>query len=274
MSLTLSSAHVHTTWCDGKSPAADMARAALENGFVSLGFSSHAPQTFDPPCCVAPEKEEAYRAEILSLRREYADKFPVYLGTERDLYSCAAPGAYDYFIASVHYFMTPDGRWTAIDGAPEPLKSYVDAECGGDGLEMARRYFALLRDYVLDARPPVIGHFDLVRKNNFRLRLYDEDGDAYRRMALDALRPLAETGALLEVNTGAMARGYLTTPYPAPFLLREWRAWGGKVTVASDCHNARFLDAYYDDAEALLRAAGYRSAVRLGRRSLWEEYSL
>ena len=46
MSLTLSSAHVHTTFCDGKTPAPDMARTAYEKGFVSLGFSSHAPQDF------------------------------------------------------------------------------------------------------------------------------------------------------------------------------------------------------------------------------------
>ena len=54
----LSSAHVHTTYCDGKTPAPLMARAALEKGFVSLGFSSHAPQRFDPGYCVDTEKEE------------------------------------------------------------------------------------------------------------------------------------------------------------------------------------------------------------------------
>ncbi len=34
----LSGAHVHTTYCDGKTPAADMAKRAWELGFVSLGF--------------------------------------------------------------------------------------------------------------------------------------------------------------------------------------------------------------------------------------------
>ena len=36
----LSCAHVHTTYCDGKTPAAEMAKRAWELGFVSLGFSS------------------------------------------------------------------------------------------------------------------------------------------------------------------------------------------------------------------------------------------
>lgn len=270
----LSCAHTHTTYCDGKTPSAQMARRAYESGFVSLGFSSHAPQTFDPGYCVPPEREEEYKAEIRALQTEYRGRMAVYLGIERDLYSCADPAGYDYFIASVHYFLHPDGHHTAIDGHPEDLKKYVDEFCFGNGLEMARRYFSLLRDYVLSARPAIIGHFDLIRKNNAVLRLCDEDSPAYRALALDALRPLAETGALLEVNTGAMARGYLSTPYPAPFLLTEWKKWGGEVIVNSDCHDVRYLTAGYAEAEALLVSLGYDHAVRLGSDEMWQRFAL
>ena len=274
MSLTLSSAHVHTTFCDGKTPAPDMARAAFEKGFVSLGFSSHAPQDFDPGYCIDPSREEEYKALVRSLQKEYAGRMPIYLGIERDLYSCASPAGYDYYLAAVHYFRHPDGHHTPIDGKPESLQRYVDTFCGGDGLEMARRYFALLRDYVASVRPPVIAHFDLIRKNNAALRLYDEESEAYTRMALDALRPMADTGALLEVNTGAIARGYLTDPYPAPFLLKAWKEWGGEVMVNSDCHDMRYLDEHFAESEALLRSLGYDHAVRLGKHALWERYSL
>ena len=37
----LSNAHTHTTFCDGKNTAEEMVQAALDNGFVSLGFSGH-----------------------------------------------------------------------------------------------------------------------------------------------------------------------------------------------------------------------------------------
>ena len=60
----LSCAHVHTTYCDGKTPAADMAKRAFDLGFLSLGFSSHAPQTFDPGYCIDPAREADYKAEI------------------------------------------------------------------------------------------------------------------------------------------------------------------------------------------------------------------
>ena len=50
----LSSAHIHTTFCDGKSTAHDMAQMAYKMGFVSLGFTSHAPQMIDSAHCIAP----------------------------------------------------------------------------------------------------------------------------------------------------------------------------------------------------------------------------
>lgn len=270
----LSCAHTHTTYCDGKTPAADMARRALELGFVSLGFSSHAPQRFDPGYCIPPEKEKDYRAKIREIASQYAGRMTVYLGMERDAFSCASPDGLDYFLSAVHYLPHPDGYHTAVDGHAEDLKRYTDLYCGGDGLAMANRYFSLLRDDVLAMHPDIIAHFDLVRKNNAVLHLYDEDSPAYRRLALDALRPLKDTGALLEVNTGAMARGYLTTPYPAPFLLREWKAWGGEVIINSDCHDMRYLDYGFSDARALLQSLGYDHAVRQGKREKWERYSI
>ena len=64
MSKILSSAHVHTTFCDGKTTASDMARTAYEMGFVSLGFTSHAAQTFDPAHCIDLLCEEDYKLKL------------------------------------------------------------------------------------------------------------------------------------------------------------------------------------------------------------------
>ena len=86
---------------------------------------------------------------------------------------------------------------------------------------MAKRYFTQFRDYVIESKPAILGHFDLVRYNNAALHLYDEDSSEYQVMALDALRDLVETNVLLEVNTGGVARGYMTKPYPSAFLLKE-----------------------------------------------------
>lgn len=273
MSSILSCAHVHTTFCDGKTPAPETARRAYELGFVSLGFSTHGVQHFDLDYCVHPEQESAYRAQILELKKEYAGRMTIYLGMERDYYACAKIEDYEYFIASVHYLPWGD-EFIAVDGRPECLVRYINEACGGDGLLMAKRYFALLQQYVTEYRPPIIGHFDLIRKYNAKLGLFDEASLAYRRLALDTLEAMAGMNCLLELNTGGMARGYLQTPYPTNELLSAWRKWGGEVIVNSDCHDAQLLDYGFDEAEALLRRLSYDHAVRLGRDQLWERFAL
>ena len=101
----------------------------------------------------------------------------------------------------------------------------------------------------------------------------DKDADS-AILSLNELEALADTGAFLEVNTKAMLKGRLKTPYPAAFLLSEWKNWGGEVIINSDCHDARYLDAFFPEAEALLLSLGYDHAVRLGAKEMWERYPL
>jgi histidinol-phosphatase (PHP family) len=96
-------------------------------------------------------------------------------------------------------------------------------------------------------------------------------------MALEALRAMRETNALLEVNTGGVARGYMTSPYPSNLLLKEWKVWGGEVIVNSDCHNVKLLDAGYEQAEEILLSLGFDHAVRLSanpEKGMWERFAL
>ena len=271
--LTYSSAHVHTDYCDGKSTAAQMAQAAQDLGFVSLGFSSHAPQPFDPSYCMPTEAESAYQQEILALKQQYDGILSIYLGIERDYFSPVAPDAYDYFIGSCHYFIKSEGFY-AVDGPPDRVQTYVNRYCSGDGLKFAQDYYNQLQEYARAFRPPIIGHMDLVRKNNQTLELFDEESHEYQNIALNCLAALRGTDAILEVNTGAVARGRTDLIYPSPFLLKAWRQMKGRIMLNSDCHDARFLSCHYDEAEAFMRACGYSSAVRLGKNALWEEYSL
>ena len=37
--------HTHTTFCDGKNTPEEMVVAAIEKGFVALGFSTHSPSS-------------------------------------------------------------------------------------------------------------------------------------------------------------------------------------------------------------------------------------
>lgn len=275
-----SNAHTHSRWCDGLDAIPDMVEAARALGFVSLGFSSHARQGFDPAYSMAPDAQAGYFAELRALQGEPG--LPrLWAGLELD--ALAHPDCRreafahaDYVIGSAHYLCESyGGAPVAVDGDPVLLRRYVDEVYHGDGLAMARDYFAIEMKALLRDRPQIIGHFDLLCKYAARLSLFDEADPAYRRLALSALEQAFPCDGVLEINTGGMARGYLTTPYPTLELLCAWRELGGQITLTSDCHDRRYLAHAFPEAAALARQAGFRTALRLGvGNALWEETAL
>ena len=277
----LSNAHTHTTYCDGKSTAAEMIQKAKELGFTSLGFSGHGEQGFDSKFAMDDGRELAYVQELRSLQQ--TEDLRIWVGVEEDILAPELVKArhrkqLDYVLCSSHYVHNPDGtpakmdgEWVAIDGSSAQMRQYVDRFMDGDGLAMVRHYYDTFCAALRAQRVDVIGHFDLIRKNAVKAKLFDENDPAYRRIALDALESIRGVG-VLEVNTGAMARGYMETPYPTLALLGAWREMGGEVTITSDCHRAEYLDFGFDTAMKLLCRAGYRRVLRLGSGSeLWQD---
>lgn len=264
MGVLLSSPHVHTRWCDGKSTAEETVRSALEKGFVSIGFSSHAVQHFDPDYCVAFEHEQDYIDEVRAVQRKYAGRIRVWLGMERDSHSPADRTRYEYVLASVHY-LQHEGKYYAVDGLPEDVRRYVQDACRGDGAQMAVRYYDVLGAYIESYKPDIIGHFDLVMKNNRDGLLFDPDDPRVAKAAHQAMDRAFAGCRVMEVNTGAVVRSKGGAPYPSLKLLRRWRQMGGQVILASDCHLAAQIDAGYQQGLQLMREAGYKHMLLLGR---------
>ena len=63
----------------------------------------------------------------------------------------------------------------------------------------------------------------------------------YAAAADAALERLIEAPVLLEVNTGAMARGYRSEPYPEKRIRDRWLTAGKELIFSSDCHDKRKL---------------------------------
>lgn len=257
-----STPHAHTDFVDGKSSAEQVVRSAIERGFQSLGFSEHAIQPFDPRYCLNDQTERMYILQIEWLRQRYAGDIRIHLGIERDLCSTADRAKFEYVIGSMHY-MEPIGEPVAVDGPHERVSELIEKVYGGDGYRFAEAYYNALAGYIEDYKPEIIGHFDLIRKPNGEGRFFDTAQTKYQHAAKQALERMVPSGALMEVNTGAMARGHMRAPYPELELLRHWRTLGGGVILSSDCHDAALIDYGFGVAEALIREAGYRSAWAL-----------
>ena len=186
MRLT-SSTHNHTNLCDGRNTPDEMARAALEAGFTDFGFSGHSYAPFDLDYSV--KSEQHYVQELRALQKAYAGRLRIAVGMEADWFAPVNDrAALDYIIGSVHYLRDEaTGRYYAVDGAPEALDACVTQMFGGDALAMARAYYALVTENVRKYRPEIIGHFDLVKKNNCGGHLFDEADPVYRTAALEVL---------------------------------------------------------------------------------------
>ena len=72
---------------------------------------------------------------------------------------------------------------------------------------------------------------------------------------------------------GAIARGYRSQPYPGAAMLRRLAERKVPVIITSDCHDARYLDCGFDDAQTLAKACGFRTAWQM-RGDALEEFPL
>lgn len=253
--------HCHTTLCDGKNTPAEMAAAALAAGCGAIGFSGHSP-LFSEDWCMSLAELPAYRRTVLDLREQYRGQMDVFLGLEQDYFSSPTGEDWDYLIGSVHC-TRKDGRFLSVDESEEAFLSHTRECYGGDFYAFAQDYFRLEAEVAKVTGCDIVGHFDLFTKFNEGNRLFDTADPRYRKPAMEALDALLEEGVIFEINTGAISRGYRTTPYPDPVFLRRIREKGGRVAITSDSHSASSLLCAYDQAFQLAAACGFTSTVYL-----------
>ncbi len=257
--IKFSNPHTHTIYCDGRNTPEEMLARAVELGFDSLGFSGHASQTANN--FFGLRDEQAYIAAIRELAKK--SEIRVHLGVELDIVAHFDRPKYDYVMGGVHYLLK-DGFVYPVDGKRERIQAGIDHLFGGDAVAAARNYFDSVIALCEREKPDIIAHFDVFAKNNEDGTLVDIENKRYQQAAFDALEAMKACGALLEVNTGAIARGYRTTPYPYPFVMKRWKEMGGGVILGSDCHNAALLNHSFDMAVDFIRESGFKTIFRLG----------
>lgn len=254
-----STCHNHTVFCDGNHTVEEMAQAAWEAGFTDFGFSGHSRTQYSEGENYGVADETAYVAEVLRVRALFTGRMRIAVGMEQDYFSPVQNrAALDYLIAAVHEIHDDTGeRHWPVDGAAACLADCRDTLFGGDSMALVRRFYALTVQNAQESHGDILAHFDLVCKNNLNGVFFDENSPTYRTIALEALDACAETGAIFEVNTGGMYRGYFNRAYPAPFLLRRLREKGARVMLSADAHCVEALTYGFVEAREMLRSIGF-----------------
>ena len=249
--------HTHSILCDGKDTLEEMVQTAIEKGFDSIGFSGHSYMDIYAEFSMNEEKVSFYKTEIARLQQVYGDRIRIYCGLEKDNYTTLSTEGYDYLIGSVHV-MRYEQELLFIDWTAERTRENIEKFFGGDGIAYAKHYFDAVADLPNHGSFDIIGHFDLLTKFNEREPdLFDTESPEYRAAATCAMEALVGKVKFFEVNTGAISRGYRSTPYPDPYIIKEMKRLGFKAIVSSDCHDRNFLDCGYEEAKRLLREAGF-----------------
>lgn len=255
----LQNLHIHTTYADGKDSPEEIVLKAIEKGFDSIGFSEHTYMPFsDNPYQMTVEKTQDYKAEVSALKEKYKNTIDIFCGLEYELFSDIAVKDFDYIIGSVHY-LDVNGNIVGFDKGLQEVNDYVNINFGGDSLKFAKKYFETTLLLPQKLKVDILGHFDILTKTNELSRLIDTTTKEYLNYGYEAIHNLKGKIPLFEVNTGAIARGYRTTPYPQIEFLKEFKNCGFGVVITSDCHNKEFIDCYYKEAKEMLLNAGFDS---------------
>ena len=261
--LAKSNLHTHTTFADGKHTAEEVVLSAIQSGMEVLGFSEH---SFHPhPDIYGMESiqlQQEYRKEIERLKKTYADSIKILCGVEQDSHNGIPTEVYDYVIGSVHYVKL-GGEFCCADLSAQTTLDAINKHCGGDPMFYAKAYFEAVARVEEDTQCDIVGHFDLLTKFNERAAIFDTTDPRYIKAGLEALDALLEKDVIFEINTGAMSRGYRTTPYPAPIFLHRIAEKRGNVTLNSDAHNKNHLTYGFDVALQILKASGIGSVLTM-----------
>ena len=246
--------HTHTVWCDGRNTSEEVVVSAMGKGFGVLGFSSHSTFPDDSACTVPAARLPEYFAEVRGLASKYSGRIKILCGVEADYIpgitdpdrSRYAEFAPDYIIGSVHYVIAPDGSRVPVDHSPELLQEGIRRCFGGDVESYLRTYFAQEREMVERFDFDIVGHPDLCRKFNEKHAYFDERADWYIEELKRTADAFAESGKLVEVNTGAISRGWLDDAYPSAMFRDMLRERGVRFVLNSDSHSADTLDCAFD----------------------------
>lgn len=254
-----SSYHVHSVFSDGENSPEEIVYAAIEKGMSYLGFSDHGYTPYDDSYCI--KNTDNYIREICRLKEKHKDDIKILLGIEEDAFAPVDRQRLDYIIGSCHYIYK-DGKYYPVDTSYQHFEQCF-ALFEGDAVAFAESYYSGFCDYILKWKPDIIGHFDIITKYDEKMQSCFLNNESYKQVASRYARIAAQSGCLFEVNTGAISRGYRTSPYPSASLLWDLKQLDAGIILSSDSHRPDTLDFGFQETRGYLRDIGFRHAYRL-----------
>ncbi|KAK3069364.1 hypothetical protein LTR53_012351 [Teratosphaeriaceae sp. CCFEE 6253] len=254
----------------------DVVRAAVARRMSALCLTEHIargdadlyPGEADAGCDRASQARlyGDFHREARRLQAAYRGEIAIFVGFEGE-WIRSAPGEaegdslaiiqallakypVDLFVGSVHHVHTHPIDYDI------PTYHLARTAAGGTDAELAADYFDAQLAMLTALRPPVVGHFDLIRLKS------DDPNLSFRTLGAGVwekiernLRFVAEYGGVLELNSSAIRKG-LAECYPQVEILRRFRELGGRCTLSDDSHGVQQVGACYAGVLECVERAG------------------
>lgn len=242
-----SNLHTHSLYCDGKAPLNTYLENAIDLGFDSLGFSSHAPLPFKNSWAMKSYNLKGYFDEIADLKKTYSGKIQLYTGLEADyIKDKAYPSSLktkhheiDYLIGSVHFLKIDTLKtYIEIDGSHTRFLKAVKSI----GIKtLVKQYYEATREMINYQSIDIVGHIDKIKIQNRRTSLFKETEKWYVNEIEKTLDILRNTPIIMEINTRGIYKQLTTEPYPSWWIIKKAIEKGIRLTINSDTHHPKEL---------------------------------
>ncbi|MCX8057847.1 MAG: histidinol-phosphatase [Spirochaetes bacterium] len=271
--------HTHCNLCDGNNSIIELVEEAIKFNIEILGFSSHAPLPFFQDWVLTNEKLIIYFNEIEKAIKDYQDKITIKKSLEVDFIpGISSPQIFkeiynlDYVIGSVHFLPSDEDNYLTVDGEDNDFKLILKTGFNNNIKKMVEYYYFLIEQMCIQNKIDIIGHFDLIKKNNKNSAFFDENENWYLQIVENTLKNIKIKSSnipIFEINTGGIARGYIKEPYPSLKIISLLKKYNFDITVNSDCHNKENLLFYYDEIYNILKDIGFMQIMKLNEYNKW-----
>ncbi len=275
--------HTHCHYCDGKAEPETYVTEAIQQGFNTLGFSSHSPMPFENSFAIQGEGElKKYAAEIRSLQEKYQDKIDLFLGMEidyvprftKDFGHYIKFATLDYTIGGVHLLKHPvkDKLWF-IDGPRRETYDEGLRDIFDNDIQLAvKTYWRQIRTMINTQSFDIVAHLDKIKMHNAN-RYFTDSEQWYQDELIETLELISKNEIIVEVNTRGIYKGRSDELFPGNDALKKIYEMKIPITLNSDAHHPDDLSKHFSEAREILRKIGFKK-LKLITKDGWEETSV
>ncbi len=257
--------HSHTQYSDGKGEAELYVKSAIEHKMYAYGFSCHSPVPFNSGWNMKYENLLEYLNTIKELKKKYSAQIKIFLGMEID-YIKNITGIknfahlnLDYTIGGVHFLgFFENGRAWDYDGGKPLYEKGLNELFGGDIKRLVKYYYQQVNDMIVNEKPNIIAHLDLIKKYNKDRYFFDETEKWYQNLVFESLELIAKSNSIVEINTRGVLKALDHEFYPSNFIIDQCKKLNIKICMSADTHHPKDVMALLPDVRNLLLEKGFK----------------